>query len=269
MPQLNFFDHNELSICWLGNRVLGVNVLFYLVHDSRGCGPDKPEPSAGRTSPPTSPRPSVLKQIVEDDAMRKRWAKDTEKVGHTTCPECKRLLQYGPGGVVNLHKTHLGTQVRRVAQIAYSAALFSKESANPHSLLCLRLGYYAPKSGRDHWQVFYPAGSDSAGIYYQSPESNIYALLKDLPLMRFWVGADDLLPDKDPKHVFKRLRNRHLRKGGTDVMGVHVSPPIIRSFSIGRSFYSAYPRTLQPRGQTGRQIGFRFSKGHLVVAATF
>ncbi|KAJ7095020.1 hypothetical protein C8R44DRAFT_890147 [Mycena epipterygia] len=138
--------------------------------------------------------------------MRKRWAKDAEKVGHTTCPECKRLLQYGPGGVVNLHKTHLGTQV----------CIDYKKSANPHSLLCLRLGYYAPKSGRDHWQVFYPAGSDSAGIYYQSPESNIYALLKDLPLMSFWVGADDLLPDKDPKHVFKRLRNRHLRKGGMD-----------------------------------------------------
>ncbi|KAJ7227536.1 hypothetical protein C8J57DRAFT_1252446 [Mycena rebaudengoi] len=48
MPQLNFFDHNELSICWLGNWVLGINVLFYLVHNSRGCELDKPEPSAGR-----------------------------------------------------------------------------------------------------------------------------------------------------------------------------------------------------------------------------
>ncbi|KAF7371921.1 hypothetical protein MVEN_00049800 [Mycena venus] len=62
-----------------------------------------------------------------------------------------------------------------------------------------------------------------------APESNIYALLKDLLLMDFWVGEDDLTPDKDPKHVFKRLRNRLLRKAGTEAMGVHISPPIIRS----------------------------------------
>ncbi|KAJ7927902.1 hypothetical protein B0H13DRAFT_2552011 [Mycena leptocephala] len=61
-----------------------------------------------------------------------------------------------------------------------------------------------------------------------SPESNIYNLLKDLKLMNFWVGDDDLTPDKDPKHVFKRLRNRLLRKSGTEVMGVQISSAIIR-----------------------------------------
>ncbi|KAJ7671994.1 hypothetical protein B0H17DRAFT_1335340 [Mycena rosella] len=61
-----------------------------------------------------------------------------------------------------------------------------------------------------------------------SPESDISDLLKDLPHMNFWVGEDDLTPDKDYKHVFKRGRNRLLRKSGTDVMGVEINANIIR-----------------------------------------
>jgi hypothetical protein len=61
-----------------------------------------------------------------------------------------------------------------------------------------------------------------------SSESNIYDLLKDIPHMNFWVGEDDLTPDKDAKHVFKRGRNRILTKGGTSVMGVQITPSILR-----------------------------------------
>ncbi|KAJ7104685.1 hypothetical protein C8R44DRAFT_746366 [Mycena epipterygia] len=43
-----------------------------------------------------------------------------------------------------------------------------------------------------------------------SPDSNIYHLLKDIRLMNFLVGEDDLTGDKDYKHVFKRGRNRLL-----------------------------------------------------------
>ncbi|KAJ7808365.1 hypothetical protein B0H14DRAFT_2608947 [Mycena olivaceomarginata] len=62
-----------------------------------------------------------------------------------------------------------------------------------------------------------------------SPDSNIHKHLADLPLMNLWVGDDDLTPDKDYKHVFKRGRNRLLRKSGTDVMGVLINPTIIRA----------------------------------------
>ncbi|KAJ7749861.1 hypothetical protein B0H14DRAFT_3603375 [Mycena olivaceomarginata] len=54
-----------------------------------------------------------------------------------------------------------------------------------------------------------------------SPASNIYSLLKNLPLMNFWVGDDDITADKDWKHVFKRGRNLLLRKSGLDIMGIH------------------------------------------------
>ncbi|KAF7328292.1 hypothetical protein MSAN_02488500 [Mycena sanguinolenta] len=61
-----------------------------------------------------------------------------------------------------------------------------------------------------------------------SPDSPIYPLLKDLPLMNFWVGDDDLTADKDHKHVFKRGRNRLIRLRGTMVFGVQITPTIIR-----------------------------------------
>jgi hypothetical protein len=37
------------------------------------------------------------------------------------------------------------------------------------------------------------------------PSSNIYHLLKDLRLMNFWVGDDDITADKDAKHIFTAL----------------------------------------------------------------
>ncbi|KAF8185817.1 hypothetical protein K438DRAFT_1596789 [Mycena galopus ATCC 62051] len=61
-----------------------------------------------------------------------------------------------------------------------------------------------------------------------SDDSNISGLLKDLEFMDFWVGEDDLTPDKDPKHVFKRGRNRLVRPLGMKVFGVQITPTIIR-----------------------------------------
>ncbi|KAJ7877824.1 hypothetical protein B0H13DRAFT_1892981 [Mycena leptocephala] len=45
--------------------------------------------------------------------MRKLWAKDEVQLGSATCPDCKRLLWYGPGGLINLEITHLGKAVCR------------------------------------------------------------------------------------------------------------------------------------------------------------
>ncbi|KAF8144618.1 hypothetical protein K438DRAFT_2101594 [Mycena galopus ATCC 62051] len=61
-----------------------------------------------------------------------------------------------------------------------------------------------------------------------SDDSNISGLLKDLEFMDFWVGEDDLTPDKDPKHLFKQGRNRLVRPLGMKVFGVQITPTIIR-----------------------------------------
>ncbi|KAG6835458.1 hypothetical protein H0H93_001265, partial [Arthromyces matolae] len=57
--------------------------------------------------------------------------------------------------------------------------------------------------------------------------SPIYNLLASLPLMNLEVGNDDLTPDKDAKHVFKRLRNLMLREKGVKIEDVHIKPSLI------------------------------------------
>ncbi|KAJ7706488.1 hypothetical protein B0H16DRAFT_1826242 [Mycena metata] len=59
--------------------------------------------------------------------------------------------------------------------------------------------------------------------------SPIYKLLKDLKFMNFMVGDDDLTGDKDPKHVDKRLRNGILRERGIRIIGIDLTPGIIRT----------------------------------------
>ncbi|KAJ7719177.1 hypothetical protein DFH07DRAFT_1009745 [Mycena maculata] len=62
-----------------------------------------------------------------------------------------------------------------------------------------------------------------------STTSPIYPLLKDLKMMNFMVGDDDLTADKDPKHVDKRFRNCILRLRGIRVMGIDLTPGVIRT----------------------------------------
>ncbi|KAF8997362.1 hypothetical protein BDZ89DRAFT_1122423 [Hymenopellis radicata] len=58
--------------------------------------------------------------------------------------------------------------------------------------------------------------------------SPIYPLLKPLTFMNLLVGDDDITCDKDYKHIFKRLRNRLLRKSGIHVLDRLITPSIIR-----------------------------------------
>ncbi|KAK7016164.1 hypothetical protein R3P38DRAFT_2543037 [Favolaschia claudopus] len=94
-----------------------------------------------------------------------------------------------------------------------------------------------------------------------SPESPIHPHLKDLPLMNLWVGEDDLTPGKDPKHVFKRGRNRFLRKSGTQVMGVYISPAIIRTHlqSVQHSFQHINS-VLNPKDKQDVKLAFELLK---------
>ncbi|KAJ7692514.1 hypothetical protein B0H16DRAFT_1850850 [Mycena metata] len=61
-----------------------------------------------------------------------------------------------------------------------------------------------------------------------SRDSPIYPLLEDPKFMDLWVGEDDLTGDKDPKHVFKRGRNRLVRPVGMKVFGTHITPAVLR-----------------------------------------
>ncbi|KAK7007633.1 hypothetical protein R3P38DRAFT_2553314 [Favolaschia claudopus] len=90
-----------------------------------------------------------------------------------------------------------------------------------------------------------------------SAESPIYEYLKDLPLMDFHVGDDDLTPGKDPKHVFKRGQNRFLRKSGTQVMGVHISPAIIRThLQSANHSYQHINSILNPKDKQDVKLAF-------------
>ncbi|KAJ6604068.1 hypothetical protein B0H10DRAFT_2167181 [Mycena sp. CBHHK59/15] len=76
------------------------------------------------------------------------------------------------------------------------------------------------------------------------PESDIYDELKDLLFMDFQVGEDDLTADKDPKHVFKRGRNRLLRMLGIKVFGVQITPAIIhvkQAYELLKDIWSLPP----------------------------
>lgn len=60
------------------------------------------------------------------------------------------------------------------------------------------------------------------------PDSPIYEHLHKLKFLDLHVGADDITPDKDYKHIFKRFRNSLLRQRGTVVNGIRITPDIIR-----------------------------------------
>ncbi|KAJ7142001.1 hypothetical protein C8R46DRAFT_1317489, partial [Mycena filopes] len=62
-----------------------------------------------------------------------------------------------------------------------------------------------------------------------SPTSNIYELLAGLKFMNLMVGEDDLTGDKDPKHVDKRLRNNFIRERGIRILGIDLTPAIMRT----------------------------------------
>ncbi|KAJ7193500.1 hypothetical protein GGX14DRAFT_378862 [Mycena pura] len=102
---------------------------------------------------------------------------------------------------------------------------------------------------------------DMTFIRKLSPQSNIYHLLKDLPLMDLWVGEDDLTPDKDPKHVFKRLRNRLLRPSGTEVMGTHISTSINRSHLLFAGHSAQHLNSLfNPEDKQNVKVAFELLK---------
>ncbi|KAJ8517282.1 hypothetical protein ONZ45_g5524 [Pleurotus djamor] len=62
-----------------------------------------------------------------------------------------------------------------------------------------------------------------------SPESPIYPLLAPLKFMNLEVGEDDIIADKDYKHVLKRGRNLVLRAKGFKIHGVQIYQGQVRA----------------------------------------
>jgi len=60
-----------------------------------------------------------------------------------------------------------------------------------------------------------------------APSSPIYDQLIHLNLMDYFVGPDDIIADKDYKHIFKRLRNTILHENGFVVHSVHLTHALI------------------------------------------
>jgi hypothetical protein len=61
-----------------------------------------------------------------------------------------------------------------------------------------------------------------------SPTSPIYAQLSPLRLMNHLVGPDNLMADKDYKHILKRQRNLLMRNRGVLILGFCIMPAILR-----------------------------------------
>ncbi|KAK7024706.1 hypothetical protein R3P38DRAFT_3532308, partial [Favolaschia claudopus] len=64
--------------------------------------------------------------------------------------------------------------------------------------------------------------------YRLSSTSPIYPLLQPLEFMNTLVGADDITPDKDYRHVFKALRSLLMRRLGINVLGFEIVPAIVK-----------------------------------------
>jgi hypothetical protein len=62
-----------------------------------------------------------------------------------------------------------------------------------------------------------------------SPSSKIYNHLANLVFMDLHVGDDDITPDKDWKHLFKRARNLLLRTRGIVISDVRITPTILKT----------------------------------------
>ena len=62
-----------------------------------------------------------------------------------------------------------------------------------------------------------------------SPGSPLFMYLGGLPLLNLMVGEDELMSDKDYKHVMKWLWHVHLRPSGVSVGGIQITPSVLWS----------------------------------------
>ena len=97
--------------------------------------------------------------------------------------------------------------------------------------------------------------------YPLSKNSTIYPILKPLKFMDLHIGDDDLMCDKDWKHVFKRWRNLLLRQWGVVVNGFRITPDIIRDHFRSAGLSVDHIRSLfNPEDQQDVKMAFDMLK---------
>ena len=62
-----------------------------------------------------------------------------------------------------------------------------------------------------------------------STDSPIYTLLQPLEFLNLLVGPDNITVDKDFKHIIKRQWNIFMRAKGIEILGICITPAILRS----------------------------------------
>ncbi|KAG6834094.1 hypothetical protein H0H93_011987, partial [Arthromyces matolae] len=94
-----------------------------------------------------------------------------------------------------------------------------------------------------------------------SRNSNIFPFISPLPLMNRFVGDDDITADKDWKHVIKRFRNLLLRQRGIVVLGIRITPSIIRLHLQAAGLSSSHINSvLNPEDQQDVKLAFDLLK---------
>ncbi|KAI0258117.1 hypothetical protein BC834DRAFT_836446, partial [Gloeopeniophorella convolvens] len=95
-----------------------------------------------------------------------------------------------------------------------------------------------------------------------SPTSSIYLSLSTLSLMDLHVGDDDITADKDYKHVvFKRLRNVLLREKGSLVLGVWITPALLRRHLLDSGHTLAHVQSvLNPADKQDVELAYRLER---------
>ena len=115
-----------------------------------------------------------------------------------------------------------------------------RETADDHQRLielCLKAIERSRKDNPDAeiWSISTDGDSRRRGVFYAlttcqdlPPDDLLRKRLGEMPLFDYRCGKNHLTASCDPKHCFKRLRNKHLTDQGTAIMGHNFNDAVLR-----------------------------------------
>ncbi|KAJ7083913.1 hypothetical protein C8R43DRAFT_1082866 [Mycena crocata] len=91
--------------------------------------------------------------------------------------------------------------------------------------------------------------------------SPIFPLLEPLEFMNLLVGDDDITLDKDSRHVIKTTRGLLMRKMGINLLGFHITPPIVKQhlLAVGNA-RTRVDALLNPNDRQDVPLGYQLLK---------
>ena len=79
--------------------------------------------------------------------------------------------------------------------------------------------------------------------------------------MNFLVGKDDIMADKDPKHIFKRQRNLWMRNKGVLIKGICITPSLLKIHLQSNRVSSSHIRSIMnPNDKQDVVLGYALLK---------